>query len=41
MDVSLYQAAAAMSATARWQDMIAENLSAASVPGARKQEMSF
>jgi flagellar basal-body rod protein FlgF len=41
MDVSLYQAAAAMSATARWQDLIAENLSAASIPGARKQEMSF
>jgi flagellar basal-body rod protein FlgF len=41
MDVSLYQAAAAMSATAQWQDLIAENLSAASVPGARKQEMSF
>ena len=29
MDVSLYQAAAAMNATARWQDLIAENLSAA------------
>jgi len=41
MDVSLYQAAAAMNATAHWQDLIAENLSAASVPGARKQEMSF
>jgi len=41
MDVSLYQAAAAMSATAQWQDLIAENLSAASVPGARKQEISF
>jgi flagellar basal-body rod protein FlgF len=41
MDVSLYQAAAGMSATAQWQDLIAENLSAASVPGARKQEASF
>jgi flagellar basal body rod protein FlgG len=41
MDVSLYQAAAAMNATAQWQDLIAENLSAASVPGARKQEVSF
>ena len=41
MDVSLYQAAAAMSATAQWQDLIAENLSAAAVPGARRQEMSF
>src|SRR5580704_16538539 len=41
MDVSLYQAAAAMNATAKWQDLIAENLSAASIPGARKQEISF
>ena len=41
MDVSLYQAAAAMSATARWQDLIAENLSAASIPGSRRQEVSF
>ena len=40
MDVSLYQAAAAMNATARWQDLIAENLAGASVPGARKQEFS-
>jgi flagellar basal-body rod protein FlgF len=41
MDVSLYQAAAAMNATARWQDLIAQNLAIASVPGARKQEVSF
>ena len=41
MDVSLYQAAAAMNATAKWQDLIAENLASASVPGARKQELSF
>ncbi len=41
MDVSLYQAAAAMSATARWQDLVAENLSGASIPGARRQEVSF
>jgi len=41
MDVSLYQAAAAMNATAKWQDLIAENLAAASIPGARKQEISF
>ena len=41
MEVSLYQAAAAMSATAQWQDLIAENLSASSVPGSRKQEMTF
>ena len=41
MDVSLYQAAAAMNATARWQDLISDNLAAASIPGARKQEISF
>lgn len=41
MDVSLYSAAAAMNATERWQDLVADNLSAASVPGARQQEISF
>lgn len=41
MDVSLYQAAAAMNATERWQDMIAGNLSTASTAGARKHDMSF
>ena len=41
MDVSLYSAAAAMNATERWQDMVAENLSTASIPGARQQEVNF
>ncbi|HEX4266126.1 MAG TPA: flagellar hook-basal body protein [Verrucomicrobiae bacterium] len=41
MNVSLYQAAAAMNATARWQDMISENLAASSVPGSRKQDVTF
>ena len=41
MDVSLYSAAAAMNATERWQDMIAENLSMAGVPGAHARAMSF
>jgi flagellar basal-body rod protein FlgF len=41
MNVSLYQAAAAMNAQARWQDMIADNLASASVPGFRKQDVSF
>jgi flagellar basal-body rod protein FlgF len=41
MDVSLYQAAAAMNATERWQDMIAGNLSTASTAGARKRDVSF
>jgi flagellar basal body rod protein FlgG len=41
MDVSLYSAAAAMNATERWQDMVADNLSSASIPGTRQQEISF
>jgi flagellar basal body rod protein FlgG len=41
MDVSLYSAAAAMNATERWQDMVANNLATTSVPGARQQEISF
>lgn len=41
MEVSLYQAAAAMNATERWQDLIAQNLAVASTPGARKQEVTF
>jgi flagellar basal-body rod protein FlgF len=41
MNVSLYQAAAAMNATARWQDMISENLAASSITGARAREASF
>ena len=41
MDVSLYQAAAAMNATERWQELISDNLGAASIPGARKREISF
>jgi flagellar basal-body rod protein FlgG len=41
MNVSLYQAAAGLSANARWQELISENLAAAGVPGYRKQELSF
>jgi len=41
MEVSLYSAAAAMNATERWQDLVADNLSASSVPGSRQQEISF
>ncbi|HEV2453571.1 MAG TPA: flagellar hook-basal body protein [Verrucomicrobiae bacterium] len=41
MDVSLYQAAAAMHATAQWQDLIAENLATSQVPGGRKREIVF
>lgn len=41
MNVSLYQAAAAMNANTRWQEVISENLAAGSVPGARKREVTF
>ena len=41
MNVSLYQAAAAMNANARWQEMIAEHLAASSIPGSRTHEISF
>ena len=41
MDVSLYQAAAAMNATERWQELISDNLATGSIPGARKREISF
>lgn len=41
MNVSLYQAAAAMNANARWQELISENLAAGSAPGYRKQDVSF
>ena len=41
MNVGLYQAAAAMGANTRWQEMIAENLSASAIPGYKKQEISF
>lgn len=41
MNVSLYQAAAALNATARWQDVIATNLASSWIPGFKKQEVSF
>lgn len=41
MNVSLYQAAAALNANARWQELISENLSSAMIPGFKKQELSF
>lgn len=41
MNVSLYQAAGAMNANARWQEVISENLASASIPGFKKQDMSF
>lgn len=41
MNVSLYQASAAMNAANRWQDLIAENLANASATGFKKQELSM
>lgn len=41
MNVSLYQAAAAMNANARWQEHISENLSATAIPGFKRQDLSF
>lgn len=41
VNVSLYQAASAMTANARWQEAIAENMAASSVPGFKRQDVSF
>lgn len=41
MNVSMYQAAAALNANSRWQEVIAENLASSSVPGYKKQQLSL
>jgi flagellar basal-body rod protein FlgG len=41
MNVSLYEAAAGMNASTRWQDIISQNLTSSSIPGSRKQHVSF
>ena len=41
MDMSIYHAAAALNATTRWQEMIAQNIAASAVPGFKQQELSF
>lgn len=41
MDVSLYQAASGMNASSRWQEIIADNLASAQVPGFKRQDVSF
>jgi flagellar hook-basal body protein len=41
MNVSLFQAAAALNANSRWQEVIAENLASSSIPGFKKQDISF
>jgi flagellar basal body rod protein FlgG len=41
VNVSLYQAASALQANAKWQEVISENLASSSVPGFKKQQLSF
>ncbi len=41
MNVSLYQAAAALNANSRWQEVISGNLASSSIPGFKKQELSM
>jgi flagellar basal-body rod protein FlgF len=41
MDISLYQAAAAMNASSRWQEVISDNLASNQIPGFKKQDLSF
>src|SRR2546430_1203488 len=41
MNLGLYQAASALNANSRWQESIAQNLAASSIPGFKKQELSF
>jgi flagellar basal-body rod protein FlgG len=41
MNVGMYQAAAGLNANARWQELIAGNLASSSIPGFKKQELSF
>jgi flagellar basal-body rod protein FlgF len=40
MNISLYQAASALNANARWQEVVAENLASSSTPCFRKQELT-
>jgi flagellar basal-body rod protein FlgF len=41
VNISLYQAASALNANSRWQEVIAENMAATSVPGYKRQDVSF
>lgn len=41
MHVSVYQSASALNSLERWQEVIAENIASASVPGFKKKEFSF
>ncbi|MFO1497070.1 MAG: flagellar hook-basal body protein [Verrucomicrobiota bacterium] len=41
VNVSLYQAASALNANTRWQEVISDNLAASGLPGYKKQDLSF
>ena len=41
MNVSLYQAASALNANLRWQEVISENLASSSIPGFKKRDLSM
>ena len=41
VNVSLFQAGAALNANSRWQEVIAENLASGAVPGYKKQQLSM
>ena len=41
MNVSLFQAGAALNANSRWQEIVAENLASGGVPGYKKQQLSM
>ncbi len=41
MNVSLYEAAAALTASAHWQDIISQNLASSTIPGYKKQDLSY
>jgi flagellar basal-body rod protein FlgG len=41
VNVSLFQAASALDANSRWQEVIADNLASSSVPGYKQQQLSL
>jgi len=41
VNVSLYQAASALQANARWEEVISDNLASSSIPGFKRQQLSF
>ena len=41
MNVSLFQAGAALNANSRWQEVIAENLASGALPGYKRQQLSM